>query len=80
MHNFIASGEDIDTDDVNCIIIEADDYDEALSIYKRCFTNDTCINIDILWSLRGCDNMGYPEPTHQHVVLGAHHHAVGVTK
>lgn len=75
MHNFIASGEDIDTDDVNCIVIEADDYGEALSIYKRCFPNDTCINIDI----RGTD-IGYPEPTHHHVVLGAHHHAVGVTK
>ena len=71
--NFIASGEDIDTDAVNCIIIEAYDYGEALSIYKRCFPNDTCINIDI----RGTD-IGYPEPTHHHAKHGIWHHAITI--
>ena len=73
MYSFIASGEDIDTDDVNCITIDADDYTEALSIYKRCFPNDTCINIDLVSKA-----IGYPAPTHNHAKHGIWHHAITI--
>ena len=69
---YIASGEDFfENDEMHCIIVDADDFGEALSIYKRCFTNDACINIDKVAVARG-----YPAPTHIHVRHGAHHHAV----
>ena len=72
-YHFIASGEDVDTDAVNCIEIEAADFEEALSIYKRCFSNDTCINVDYL---RYANT--YPAITHYHVKHGIWHHAVAV--
>ena len=71
---YIASGEDFFVnDEPHCIIIDADDFGEALSIYKRCFTDDCCINIDKVSVARG-----YPAPTHNHVIHGAHHHAVPI--
>lgn len=71
-YHYIASGED-EYGDAHCIEIEAEGFDEALSIYKRCFSNDTCINVDYL---RYANQ--YPSITHYHVKHGIWHHAVAV--
>ncbi len=69
---YIASGEDFFTnDDPHCILIDADDFGEALGIYRKCFPDDLAINIDEVTNA-----VGYPDPTHNHVQQGVNHHAV----
>jgi len=72
---YIASGEDFFTnDESHCILIDAHDFKEALAIYRACFPDDLCINID-----QTAKAVGYPDPTHDHIIHGVSHHAVPIT-